>query len=221
VTLRWGTRLPLCVALLGCWASIGPGLGGPLVPLAEAALQLRPESDLTSSCYDFPNEDFGRDNSVKNTYGSSPHVLLAEGDSAIDFTLPTITGELVNLKALLEVKPVLLLWGHYTCPAYQGLNSETMFIGKRNLQTRTVSICGIYMPLCLFSRNRIIVSGRVQPYSLTVADLYLYLVLTWAPMNKVDLEPYPNVLAWFNGIKTNPRVQSGHTQMATNPGSTN
>jgi glutathione S-transferase len=57
--------------------------------------------------------------------------------------------------------------------------------------------------------------------SLTVADLYLYLVLTWAPMNKVDLEPYPNVLAWFNGIKTNPRVQSDHTQMATNPGSTN
>jgi hypothetical protein len=60
---------------------------------------LRDESELSLNCYNnFPTEDFGRTNSVKNTYGSSPHVVLGVGEQAIDFTLPTLTGELVNLK---------------------------------------------------------------------------------------------------------------------------
>jgi hypothetical protein len=58
-------------------------------------------------------------------------VLLNIGDQAIDFTLPTPEGILISLSDLLKDKSgVVLLWGHYTCPAFQGLNSGSMFIGS-------------------------------------------------------------------------------------------
>jgi len=91
---------------------------------------LRSSDDLTSHCYHFPSKDFGKDNNVKNTYGSSPKVMVKVGDLAIDFTLPSNTGEMVTLSELLEKKAVLLIWGHYTCPAFQGYKSDTTFIGS-------------------------------------------------------------------------------------------
>jgi hypothetical protein len=51
---------------------------------------LRDKSELTSHCYHFPAKDFGKQNNVKLTYGSSPHVLLEAGSQAIDFVLPDI-----------------------------------------------------------------------------------------------------------------------------------
>jgi glutathione S-transferase len=57
--------------------------------------------------------------------------------------------------------------------------------------------------------------------SLTIADLYLYIALSWCPYVKVDLSPYPNVQAYFDGIKNLPQVQSGYAQMTANPNRTN
>jgi hypothetical protein len=37
---------------------------------------------------------------------------------------------MVTLSELLEKKAVLLIWGHYTCPAFQGYKSDTTFIGS-------------------------------------------------------------------------------------------
>lgn len=91
---------------------------------------LRSSSELTNSCYGVPENDFGRSNNVKDTYGKSPKVILNVGDIAIDFTLPNSNGELVTLSDLLKEKAVVLIWGHYTCPAFQGLNSDTLFIGS-------------------------------------------------------------------------------------------
>jgi hypothetical protein len=91
---------------------------------------LRDESELVNNCYDFPSKDFGKSNSIRSEYGTSPKVLLDIGDTAIDFTLKTIEGKSVTLSTLLENKPVVLLWGHYTCPAFQGLHADTMFIGS-------------------------------------------------------------------------------------------
>lgn len=91
---------------------------------------LRSSDELTSHCYHFPGKDFGKDNNVKTTYGSSPHVLVNVGDLAIDFTLPQVDGTLVTLSDLLKEKAVVLIWGHVTCPAFQGFNSDTMFVGS-------------------------------------------------------------------------------------------
>ena len=91
---------------------------------------LRPDNDLIHQCYDFPMTDFGRSNNVRLTYGSSPKVLMNVGDQAIDFTLPSVTGQSINLEQLLSQKAVLLLWGHWTCPAFQGFHSDTTFSGS-------------------------------------------------------------------------------------------
>lgn len=107
------------------------------MPMVVQAI-LRSSDDLTKHCYHFPAMDYGYGNNVKDTYGSSPHVLLAEGDLAIDFTLPRITGEDVTLSDLLKDKAVLMIWGHYTCPAFQGFNSDSKFVGSSYDEEKTL-----------------------------------------------------------------------------------
>jgi hypothetical protein len=34
------------------------------------------------------------------------------------------------LSKLLHDKPVVMIWGHYTCPAFQGYKSDTTFSGS-------------------------------------------------------------------------------------------
>jgi glutathione S-transferase len=42
----------------------------------------------------------------------------------------------------------------------------------------------------------------------TVADAYLFTVLRWAPHLKVDLSPWPNLLAFQERVRTRPAVQA-------------
>lgn len=96
--------------------------------IAVARATLRPSSELVSNCFNFPQDNFDKINSVKGTYGSSPHLVLDTGASAVDFTLHDIDGNPWNLGDALregEGKPVALIWGMSTCPAYQGLDSTT------------------------------------------------------------------------------------------------
>jgi hypothetical protein len=83
------------------------------------AAKLRPQTEQTSDCYDFPQKNFHRDNCVKATYGASPAIPMGEGEAAIDFTLHDLAGTPHTLSHMLESKPVLLVWGMWTCPAYQ------------------------------------------------------------------------------------------------------
>eukprot|EP00903_Cladosiphon_okamuranus_P005692 g5654.t1 len=92
------------------------------------ALRLRPETDLTSGCFDFPANNFDRTKSIKGVYGQSPNLLLESGQPAIDFTLYDYPGgNAWNLREHLETggeKPVVLIWGMYTCPAFQGMGDS-------------------------------------------------------------------------------------------------
>lgn len=98
-----------------------------IVSLSLALAELAPQTELVTDCYNFPQESFSYENSVKATYGSSPHLMRDTGDSAIDFTLHDLDGNPWNLAEALtsgDGKPVALIWGMATCPAYQGLGSE-------------------------------------------------------------------------------------------------
>mmetsp|Transcript_11742 Transcript_11742/g.17515 ORF Transcript_11742/g.17515 Transcript_11742/m.17515 type:complete len:260 (-) Transcript_11742:112-891(-) len=86
-----------------------------------SSAEVRPSSELKSNCFDFPSENFNQLNCIKCTYGESPTVLLKAGSIAVDFTLHTLEGKPFNLKSALKEKPVVLIWGMYTCPAYEGL----------------------------------------------------------------------------------------------------
>ena len=54
----------------------------------------------------------------------------------------------------------------------------------------------------------------------SIADSYLYIVLSWAPYVGVDLSPFPVVKAYFERIGALPVVQEAHVKMATKPSST-
>ena len=100
-----------------------------LAVASAAESGLRPESELTHSCFGFPAENFNRNNAIKATYGASPHTAgeLSVGEQAYDFTLTDLDGTKHTLSDKLAEKPVLLLWGMWTCPAYQGLGTEKPF----------------------------------------------------------------------------------------------
>ena len=92
------------------------------------AENLRPEADLTSNCFGFPARNFVKNvNSVSALHGQSPFLLREPGEAAIDFTLHDTRGQAWNLREHLEGeggKPVVLIWGMYTCPAYQGMGTD-------------------------------------------------------------------------------------------------
>jgi len=48
----------------------------------------------------------------------------------------------------------------------------------------------------------------------TVADSYLYIVLSWHPYLKQSLDNYPKVKAFFERVKELPAVKKAHEQMA-------
>ena len=56
---------------------------------------------------------------------------------------------------------------------------------------------------------------------LSIADLYLYICLTWSPYVNADLSPYPNVAAFVQRIGGLPAIQDAHAVMATKPATTN
>lgn len=56
--------------------------------------------------------------------------------------------------------------------------------------------------------------------SFTVADSYLYIVLSWTQYVGVDLSPYPKVTAYFERIASLDNVKSAHERIATSPATT-
>jgi glutathione S-transferase len=54
----------------------------------------------------------------------------------------------------------------------------------------------------------------------TVADAYLYIILSWTAYVGIDLSGYPQVQAYAEGIKNLETVQAAHARIATNPSST-
>ena len=91
---------------------------------------LRPMYELNTNCYNFPEKKFDRHNNVRFYHGSSPYLPLKEGERAIDFSLYDVHGVKHTLSEILlhnRGKPVVLLFGMYTCPAFQGLDGGSKF----------------------------------------------------------------------------------------------
>ena len=53
--------------------------------------------------------------------------------------------------------------------------------------------------------------------SFTIADSYLYIVLSWSGYVGVDLSPFPRVKAYFERIGNLAVVKEAHARIAENP----
>jgi len=56
--------------------------------------------------------------------------------------------------------------------------------------------------------------------SFTIADSYLYIVLSWCGYVGVDMSSAPKVQAYFDAVKSLPNVAAAHERIATNPATT-
>jgi glutathione S-transferase len=53
--------------------------------------------------------------------------------------------------------------------------------------------------------------------SFTIVDSYLYIVLSWTQYVGIDLNEYPKVKAYYEGIANLPNVKAAHARIAENP----
>lgn len=107
------------VALLLVSLGVFAGRSGSLsatTSLSATGQYLQGEHSLLTDCFGWPEASFSPENSVLSLYGQQPYLTRRTGDPAVDFTMKTIDGEVVNLKALLSTKPVVMIFGMYTCP---------------------------------------------------------------------------------------------------------
>ena len=56
--------------------------------------------------------------------------------------------------------------------------------------------------------------------SFTIADSYLYIILTWTAYLGINISPFKNVASYFEGISGLDIVKAGHARIATAPSST-
>ena len=54
----------------------------------------------------------------------------------------------------------------------------------------------------------------------SIADIYLYIVLSWGQWVGVDVSAYPTVHKFYQRIAELPAVKEAHAKMATSPSST-
>jgi len=53
--------------------------------------------------------------------------------------------------------------------------------------------------------------------SFTVADAYMYIIMSWCPQVGINLSPYPNLRRWMDGIANMQQVKSAKERMGTAP----
>ena len=97
----------------------------------------------------------------------------------------------------------------------------SLFNPAHNEHTRAFNNVLIQRRLTFLENHVVKDRSFVVGSSLSIADLYLYIVLSWSPYVGVDLSPYPAVRAYFEGIRDHEAVKAGHAQIAANPSRTN
>jgi glutathione S-transferase len=60
----------------------------------------------------------------------------------------------------------------------------------------------------------------LQSGKFTIADSYLYIILSWTKYVQIDLSAYPKVFAYFEFIGSLPNVKAAHDRIATSPSTT-
>jgi hypothetical protein len=107
--MRWH-RAVATAALFFCFSLTACGDStDPMDPADDYDLVLLPESSLASGCFGWPGEEFSPTNNAGGI-----QVSVSEGDIATEFTLRDPAERSFTLSGLLEMRPVLMVFGGYT-----------------------------------------------------------------------------------------------------------
>jgi len=100
-------------------------------------------------------------------------------------------------------------------------NYGPLFNPASSAEVKSAAIANLSKKFKHLSEN---VIGKKGAYltsdAVTIADLYLYIVLSWSGYVGVELSPFPVVQAFYERIKAIPAVAAAHERMATSPATT-
>ena len=145
--------------------------------------------------------------------------VLNEGSAVLQYIADQAPGTIAPRNGEVARYLVQQSLNHTASEVHTGIGG--LFNPAHNEHTRAYQNSLIERRLTFLNTHGVRGAQYVVGDSLTIADLYLYIVLSWTPYVGVDLSPYPNVAAYFEFIKSNAQVQAGHARIAENPATTN
>jgi glutathione S-transferase len=72
-----------------------------------------------------------------------------------------------------------------------------------------------------YINDQLLKNGFAAGEEVSIADIYLYITLTWTKYVGLDLTPYPVIAEYVDKMAAHPHVVSGQEAMATSPATTN
>jgi glutathione S-transferase len=92
-----------------------------------------------------------------------------------------------------------------------------LFNSKLSEEVRTYALAKAHTKLDYVENHLVKDKKFLQGDAFTVADAYLYIIISWKDGLKLDLSHYPHITAYYEGIKGLHAVQEAHAKMATAP----
>jgi glutathione S-transferase len=99
-------------------------------------------------------------------------------------------------------------------------NNFGPLFGQLSAENKQAQIAKIDKKFQYISEHMLNDKEFLAGHRFSIADSYLYVVLSWGPYVGVDISKYPVIQAYFDRVKALPSVTRAHEMMATNPSST-
>lgn len=99
-------------------------------------------------------------------------------------------------------------------------NFGPLFNPNLSLEVRNFFVGRLHMKVAYLESTLVADRIFLVGTSFTIADAYLYIILSWSPYVKFDLSAFPKVQNYYNRIATMQNVLNAHARIATTPSST-
>jgi 2-keto-4-pentenoate hydratase/2-oxohepta-3-ene-1,7-dioic acid hydratase in catechol pathway len=174
----------------------------------------------------------------KISYGivENGQVTVVDGLPWEKHTVTATRYELARIKILLPVIPptfycVGINYRDHIIKSAQRKGVEPVFPKKPDIGYRANNaLCAHEEPIIKpadsgemfqYEGELVAVIGKQGKYltsdQLTIADIYLYIVLSWHPYVGVDISSYPIIANFYETVKALPEVVAAHERIGTSP----
>lgn len=160
-----------------------------------------------------------------NPKGNVPCIVLDDGTilneniATLSWIADQAPGKIAPVAGSADHYKVLSLLAHISTELHQTIGC--LFNRAHNDGSKAFTKMQIDKKLS-FLENNVLVDGQfLVNNTLNIADIYLYVVLSWHAYVDVDISGFPKVVSFIEKVKNDARVSAGLDRIATNPSTVN
>ena len=160
-----------------------------------------------------------------NPKGNVPCIVLDDG-TVINENIATLSwianqapGKVTPVAGTSDYYKVLSLLAHVGTELHQTIGG--LFNPTHTDASKDFTKIQIEKKLTYLEKNVIVDGQFLVNNTISIADIYLYVVLSWHAYVGVDISGFPKVVAYFEKVKNDAQVSAGRDRIATNPSTVN